>query len=491
METLVQTKSGLVKGTQQDGLNTWFGIPFAQAPVGNLRFKRAQPVEPWTDTLVTDHHGNKPYQFYGQSKTPEKESEDALTLSIWRPDTEQKNLPVFVYIYGGGYSMGELSDPGYDGANFARNDVIYVGFNYRIGVLGFYDFSMFDDSFETNAGLSDQIMALKWIKENIVAFGGDPEMITIDGESAGGSSVVNLLAAPQAKGLFNQAIAQSALPDAIHTHDSIKPLMAIFLKQLNLAPESVDQLKQMPVEEMMSAAQYLYANTNKWQPGYYMPAPVIDDLLPERPLDAIENGSAADVKLIIGTMQNEGHMIAKMVKIMPDDWADAQKMFALNQLDDRFDGMKNYYSHHARGEKNQVSDLITDRVFRNDSIAVAQSQSKYQSTWMYEIDYAPIMAKLFGLGATHALDVPLVLDTLGQDQTQLFWRLTPRKNKEQMRDQLNSMWLNFVKTGNPGQAWPQYNAQKRDVYFFNQQSKVISKPYDDVMALWQGIHLYR
>jgi len=350
---------------------------------------------------------------------------------------------------------------------------------------------MFDKSFETNAGLSDQIAALTWIKDNIEAFGGNPDMITIDGESAGGSSVVDLIVAPKAAGLFNQAIAQSAIPDAVHTHETIKPLMEMFLKQLNIAPKNINQLKTMPVEDMIDAAKYLYANTNKWKPGYYTPSPVIDDLLPERPLDAIKNGAAANIKLIIGTMQNEGRMISKIVKIMPDNWNDIQQMFVLNQNSEAYEPMKKYYSRQARGEKNQVSALITDRIFRADSIRVAESQSQYQKTWMYEIDYAPIMAKMIGLGATHALDVPLVLDTLGKDQTSLFWRLTPRRNKEYMRDQLNSMWVNFVKTGNPSQQWPMYNSQTQDVYFFNRQSHVTSQPYTEISRLWQGIHLYR
>jgi para-nitrobenzyl esterase len=215
MNTTVEIKYGTVEGFKENGLAKWFRVPFAEPPVGELRFRRAVECEKWNGIRSCKQHGNKPIQFASLSQTKAiSESEDCLYLSIWRSDNEKKKLPVFVWIYGGAFIAGECSEPGYDGSTFAKEDILYVAINYRLGVLGFYDFTGYDkENFDSNCGLSDQIMALKWIKENIEAFGGDSENITIAGESAGGTSVCNLLAAPTAKGLFHKAISQSGLPD--------------------------------------------------------------------------------------------------------------------------------------------------------------------------------------------------------------------------------------------------------------------------------------
>ena len=179
---------------------------------------------------------------------------------------------MFVWIYGGGFSYGECSDPLYDGSSFARNDVIFVGINYRLGVLGFYDFTPYQNQneyFDSNCGFSDQLTALKWIKENIEAFGGDSDNITIAGESAGGTSVCHMMASPYAKGLFNKAISQSALPDCLHNSSSAKRNMDMFLNQMKMSQDEVIKLKTMDVNEMKSAAQYVLDNSCLIYPGIF------------------------------------------------------------------------------------------------------------------------------------------------------------------------------------------------------------------------------
>ena len=179
MDLIVTTKKGQVEGFEGDGVHKWFGIPFAKPPVGELRFKRAQEAEPWAGVRACREMGPSPLQFgcgmmaeITKSDTPK--SEDCLYLNVWAPK-EAKKQPVFVYIYGGANHMGEAAVPEYDLTAFAKEGVVGVTFNYRLGPLGFYNFHKLDSSFDSNCAPSDMIMALKWVHENIEAFGGDPE----------------------------------------------------------------------------------------------------------------------------------------------------------------------------------------------------------------------------------------------------------------------------------------------------------------------------
>ena len=184
-EHLVKTSSGVVRGYERDGRIDYLGIPYADPPVGPLRFKRSVPITPWEGVYDAKEYGNAPVQ-YNNGKV--MGDEDCLTVNVQRPLTGEK-LPVFVWIYGGGYNTGYSHDEMYTGEAFVKDDILFFSFNYRTNILGFYDFTTYPgcDDFDSNCGLSDQILALNWIRDNVEAFGGDPERITIAGESAGGT----------------------------------------------------------------------------------------------------------------------------------------------------------------------------------------------------------------------------------------------------------------------------------------------------------------
>ena len=201
---ITETTCGLVKGHLNNGIVEYLGIPYAKPPVGELRFKRAQPADKWEGIFDAKEYGPCSVQFErGQCVG----SEDCLTMNVKRPIDAHK-LPVFVYIHGGGYNTGSCASPMLNGDLFAQDGVVFVSFQYRLNVLGFYDFSTYPgcEWMDTNCGLSDMILAMHWIKDNIAAFGGDPEKVTICGESAGGAAVVTLMATPGAKGTFQQVI---------------------------------------------------------------------------------------------------------------------------------------------------------------------------------------------------------------------------------------------------------------------------------------------
>lgn len=501
MDTRVRTKYGVVEGFKEDGLDKWFGVPFAKPPVGELRFRRAIECEKWTGTKECKKHGNKPIQFspFESGKTPKymqvPESEDCLYLNIRRPDNDKDKLPVFIWLYGGGFSVGECSDPMYDGSAFAKDGILYVAINYRVGVLGFYDFTIYDKgNFDSNCGLSDQIMALKWVKENIEAFGGDPDNITIAGESAGGASVCNLLAAPSAKGLFHKAISESGLPGCVHSKNSTKYNMDIFLEQMNLTPETVSRLRDMDVQMMKKPAQYVQANSCRLYPGIFQPGPVIDDLLPESAVYATGKGSAAGVKLIIGTNHDEGSLFMLM-KWFPYTWEMVEKMCRFNHCEEKFPEL--YKLYHTKGKlRNQLNLLAKDRAFLVDSIKVADGQSRYNDVWMYRFDYTPVMLKLTGLNAMHGCEVPIALNTMASPGfLSKVWAFTSKKMKEKLIWEMHTAWVNFAKTGNPNGhldfQWEKYEPDKRKTMIFDKHSHMEENPEEANFEVWKDIYLFQ
>ena len=210
-EYIVQTKAGAIRGYKRNGIVEYLGIPFAEPPVEKLRFKRSIPKRPWTGVFDAKEYGPESVQF---DEGRNKGSEDCLTVNVQRPDSGERDLPVFVWIHGGGYNTGAASVPLYNGISFAREELVFVSFQYRLNVLGFYDFTTYPgcEDFDSNCGLSDQILALKWVHENIAAFGGDPERITIGAE---------LMSVPTERKAF---CATSQIPRAFSAHTS--PLSA-------------------------------------------------------------------------------------------------------------------------------------------------------------------------------------------------------------------------------------------------------------------------
>ncbi len=207
----VKVEDGLIQGTAENGLTVYKGIPFAAPPVGNLRWRPPQPAGKWKGVRQATKFGPSPIQ--GSGDGPDM-SEDCLYLNVWTPaKSANDRIPVFVWIYGGGFNFGSTSDPNYDGANLAKKGVVLVSIAYRVGQLGFYANPELSaespDHVSGNYGILDMIAGLKWVKKNIAAFGGDPNKVTIFGESAGGIAVSMLCASPLAKGLFEGAISES------------------------------------------------------------------------------------------------------------------------------------------------------------------------------------------------------------------------------------------------------------------------------------------
>lgn len=495
MDSLVKdTKYGQVEGIELNGINMWLGVPFAQPPVGKLRFKRARELEPWNGIKKCAEMADGPVQFAtGAMKkmTNEKhpKSEDCLYLNIKAPKNVNK-APVFVWIYGGANSVGEASTPEYYTDAFCRDGIIGVSFNYRVGALGFYDFSKLDCRFESNCAASDMITAMKWIHENIAEFGGDPANVTICGESAGGTAVYTLLSAPSAKGTFQKAIAQSGLASNITGYETHKLNNKLFFDQLGIEENDIGKLLTMPVEDMVRAGEYVLAHNNDEFPGILVTGPVIDDLIPWTPWEAMKNGNAEGVKCIFGTCRNEGNLFY-LLKMTPTSWKQVARMLKLNNMSDRFQELKSLYA--GISEKEAMQSLCRARMFWVDSINCTIAQSQHNDTYSYRYDFEPFIPKLIGLHATHGMDICCGLDTW-KGAMSLANILTSKRRLKKIHKNMHGSFVNFCKHGKPGVIdgvnWEQYTKQNKFTFVYNDKCNKILNPNEKEYLFWKNIHLY-
>ncbi|ORX57106.1 alpha/beta-hydrolase [Piromyces finnis] len=490
-ELVVNTKCGRVEGFVENGISKWYGIPYAKPPIGNLRFRRSVACEPWKDIKKCTNFGPRCIQFKFPSSTKETDSEDCLTLNIWRKNNDSKNLPVFIYIHGGYLHNNSGSSTAHHGDHYAREDILFITFNYRLGPLGCYDFTIYNkELFDSNCSLSDQIMALKWINENIEAFGGDPHNITINGESAGGASVLALMTSPSAKGLFHKAISQSGYPDGHHFVKSNKILMDMFLEYLKIKPEEVEKLKDMDIKKLKSASQYVNNNLSKY-PGIFWPSFVYDDLLPENCYDSLRNGSANGIKLIIGSNKDESTFFS-MNHECPITKNEIKKMFENNNLMEKYPEIENYYFKKCkRLGLSSCFEFGTDYLFLLGCTEFADIQSQNNDVWMYRFDYMPPLLRAVGIKATHGIDIYTALknmDTLGY----IIWTICKPSSKRLLENYMFGSWVSFSKTGDPNGnhlniSWEKYNSEKRKTLLFDKIPSLVENPSKKKIELWKSV----
>ncbi|OUM62250.1 hypothetical protein PIROE2DRAFT_11506 [Piromyces sp. E2] len=489
MVVIVETKYGKVEGFTEKGINKWFGIPYAEPPVGELRFRRSVPHAAWEGVKPCKKFGSKPIQFMKMVNLPCKtESEDCLFLNIWRKNSQDKKLPVYVWIHGGYLHYGDGSDPLFDGSHFAEEDIVYVNINYRLGPMGCYNFSLYNpDRYDSNCTLSDQILALTWVKENIEAFGGDPTNITVAGESSGGCSVCALLTSPKTKGLFQKIICQSGLPDGYPTKKTMKMAMDLYLQYLNITPENIDKIATIDVNRLKKATNRLHKTLSKVHPGCYMPGIMYDDLLPEDCYDCIRKGYTEGVKLIVGTTLDEGSFFY-LLHTYPDTWDKVKEYCDVCNFQKDFSEVEKVYAN-LKTEKQKVIDVNTDLLFLIGSLKLADCHSKVDDVWMYKFNYPPRLLRMVGLNATHGIDVSVCNKNANKDY---LWFMTPSTIKNQLMKEMFGAWVSFAKTGNPNGdhlpvKWEKYDSHQRKTYFFNEKSELVENPAKEKFELWKEL----
>src|SRR4051795_558796 len=499
--TVVDTTSGKLEGLAEGGLHVFRGIPFAAPPVGDLRLRAPRPVDPWAGVRPANEFGcwapqNSPATTLS-GQLPGAQAEDCLSLNVWTPATDGARRPVLVWIHGGGFIGGSGAMNLYAGAPLAaRGDVVIVTVNYRLGILGFLAHSdLADDDAEGatgNWGLLDQVAALRWVRDNIAGFGGDPDNVTVFGESAGGMSVSDLLAMPSSRGLFRRAIVQSGPPNAV-TMDRAEEVTAKLVAELGVGSPAA--LRDIPTQGLLDAQAALIAERR----AAGLPLlPVVDGVtLPVAPQRAIADGAARDIALLIGTNRDE----AKMFMVADPKNRDADEgvlrrrieaIFRANDIvlspDDIIDGYR--AARQARGQSTTPRELWSaidsDRMFRIGSIRAAESQSAFTSTYMYLFDWeSPAMGG--ALGACHALELPFVFGTLHSPGLDKFAGSGPEADR--LSEQMMDTWLAFARSGDPNTSglpeWSTYDGTQRATMVFGAQTHVENAPYDDERVLWQ------
>ncbi|MCS2148154.1 carboxylesterase/lipase family protein [Scandinavium manionii] len=434
---LVHTRQGSLLGLTDNNIHIWRGIPFAAPPVGPLRWRSPQPVTSWhgvreAQTFSPASWQNIEYCRELGGGDPGRFSEDCLYLNVWAPASPAKPLPVMVWLHGGGFTIGAGSLPPYDGHALAKRDVVVVTVNYRLGHLGCFSHPALDGEEGErvcNFSLLDQIAALKWVQENIAAFGGDSDNVTLFGESAGARSVLSLLASPKANGLFHKAIIQSGytLPDT--PLDKAMAQGEAVAAHFGLQNASAEQLRAIPPEAFWPLEGAL-------KPG---PVPVCGDaVLPESMLEMFFTARQHPVPIMVGSNSDEASVMA----VFGVDLAGQiqklrqERRLGLGLIKLLYPGVK--------GDIELGRQVCRDMAFTTLGYVVMQAQQRVgQPCWRYWFDYvAEAEHHIYKNGTWHGNEVPYVFDTLTLAE--------PSRNYVNARDvafsaQVADYWVNFAR----------------------------------------------
>jgi para-nitrobenzyl esterase len=520
----VGVTGGVIRGFRDRGLDIWRGIRYAAAPVGERRFRAPGPVEPWAGVRDASRFGNvAPQAHRGQfmgapGGTPM--GEDCLNLNVVRREgnfADNEPAPVMVFIHGGAYSVGSNREVPRQGENLARRGgVVYVAMNYRLGALGYLDFTRFSTAerpFENNLGLRDQVAALEWVRDNIRAFGGDPDNVTLFGESAGANAVTTLLATPAAAGLFRRAIAQSSPPNALYLPDLTARWAADYVEILSsaIANNSVEAtttedaavlLAGASVDDLVRATTALQLRTPDRDPGTICLCPVIDgDYLPERPLDAFKNGHAHRVPLMIGTNDREGSLFVGRLDIMATNPSRIRAIFAKTRKKTRKAIKAEYPGLPAR---RAAADFGGDYSFWYPSVKVGERHARYAPVYFYRFDIAPRLIRLLGFDATHGLELFAVFDRMNGWFGRAMTALGGRKAFLRTAERMQHRWLAFANGSDPNgevptaadlrpgavePVWPRYDAETDEHFrltlIIDEHDRVESDPRGERRVAWQ------
>ncbi|MGZ6376776.1 MAG: carboxylesterase/lipase family protein [Ktedonobacterales bacterium] len=489
---ITKTQCGEVRGSVTGGVNTFKGIPYAAPPFGANRLRPPQPVAPWTGVRDARTFGLKapqlPYPPPFDVLLPELAvaGEDCLNLNIWSPDIGSAGQPVMVWIAGGEFEHGTGAGPWYDGSRFARDGIVCVTINYRVGAEGFLSLGEGD----ANRGLLDQIAALQWVQENIAAFGGDPGNVTIFGESAGGMSVGTLLSMPRAQGLFRRAIAQSGSAHHVTSAATAQRISQYLAQKLGVAATR-EAIAAVPLDRLLAAQVELEADLvahpdpERW--GAEVVAggpwqPVVDvEVIPARPIDRIVAGAGTGVDVMVGTNTEEWRLF-----LVPGGAIEQVTNEALVAVVAAYGlpveaALATYRAAHPNAHPGDLLAAIqTDWYWRIPTIRLADAHAKDSSaTYMYEFAWrSPQFNRL--LGACHALEIAFVFDTLGNGTEPLLGTDPP----QQLADTMHAAWVAFATRGDPG--WPKYDLKRRATMRFDTTSEMVEDPQSAERALWEG-----
>ncbi|HZA09055.1 carboxylesterase/lipase family protein [Mycobacterium sp.] len=492
----VTTTSGTVDGFARDGVLRWRSIPYARPPVGTLRLRAPRPPVPWRGVRYCHEYAfcapqHRRYTVLGINRF-QPMSEDCLTVNVVAPaKPHDEPLPVMFFIHGGGYMLGSSATPLYDGAALARRGCIYVSANYRLGALGCLDLSSLstpDTPIDGNLFVRDLVSALHWVQDNVAEFGGDPDNVTIFGESAGAHAVATLLAVPAAAGLFHRAISESPASGMVVPADAAAKFAEQFVSLLDAdGRHGTDKLMRAEPWQLVKALDRLLDAIMHDMPGSFALGPCIDgDYLPLHPIEAMSCGNAHRVPLIVGNNAEEGRLFTRFLKMLPASERSIERLLAKVDPAARERIIAAYpdYPH-----PDACLRLGADFAFGSAGWQIADAHSRHAPTYVYRYDYAPRTLHWSGLGATHAMELLAVFDLYRTRLGALLTVAADQRSALRVSNDVQRRWRAFARTGVPDKGWPPYAEPDRAVMVFDRRSHIEFDPHPARREAWQGFSL--
>lgn len=493
---------GRLAGLRKAGVSSFKGIPFAEPPVGPRRWLAPERAKPWSGmrdaTRFSAVCPQAPTALEGiMGATLGEQSEDCLYLNVWTPDADARKRPVMVWFHGGAFILGAGSQGIYNGKYLAkRGDVVIVTANYRLGGFGFLNLRDATDGKlpgTGSEGLLDQIAALEWVRDNIASFGGDPNNVTIFGESAGGMSVASLLASPKARGLFQKAIPQSGAAHVGYSREKSARVGRAFLDELKIDPKNTSSLMDLPYGALIKAQMRVLGDARDGddtkQLGRMPFQPVIDgEVLSERPIDAIRNGSAANIPVLVGTTRDEWRLFTAIdprVRLMLESGLEKR----VRQSFGEDAGTAILAAYKDGSSFDRWNTLMTDRVFRLPAIRLAEAQRKHTGdVFSYRFDWrSPLMGGAFR--ACHAVELGFMWGTHGSKLVRNFFG--DGQQAEAVSSAMMDAWIAFARTGNPTTAatgpWLAYGDQRPVMVFSDSGPTSHLAPDDEMRRAWDSM----
>jgi para-nitrobenzyl esterase len=498
----IHTTSGFVVGLPADpgGVRAYLGIPYAEPPVGEHRFLPPIPVKESTRTLHAVEFGppsaqrdeNEDVHEFGEFL-----NENSLTLNVWTPGVAGAR-PVMVWIHGGGNTQGSSREAAYNGARIAaRGQVIVVSLNYRLGIFGFVDMSVLGGPRyrkSANNGLLDQLLALRWIKQNIAAFGGNPGNVTVFGNSAGGADISALLAVHSPEQYFHRAIIQSGFANTTKSKEVAQRLSSAMLGRSHI--RSMRELLAKSPKELLAAQAAALKEMSELESDLSFQPTVDGSLVREFPLDALRHGNARNVDLILGTTLNELRLYLKYnPELRNAQLTDIPGVRDLPENKQRELWDEYHASREHMTEGQVVLDIGGDYWFRAGAIRMAEAQLVYnKNVYMYLFAWHAVDPEL---GAPHAIELPFVFGN-ESGHSPLLGDLDDPATGSAVRAltaKVQEYWSSFARTGQPvakGDVdWPRYDGESRRTIVFDRTVKVLSDPYAKERGLFDGVELNR
>lgn len=483
MSVIVETKYGKVRGICAKNGYVWKGIPYAAPPIGKNRFKAPQDPEPWQGVYEAQSFRPICPQFLPLEK--EQQSEDCLYLNVFSPSTIGRK-PVMVFIHGGAFILGSGSQSLYDCQNIASKGIVAVTLNYRLGAFGMFNFSFIDESFATNIALQDQTKALQWVYENIDSFGGDPEDITLFGQSAGAISVTCLLNTPSAMPYIKKAIISSSFPDMINSHQRSLEIAKDFLKFADIEEKDAkERLLSITAEELNNHTKAFTKNCRR-KNGLDLMMPYVDkDFLPEKPLASVKKGNACYVPLLIGVTKSEVDILFRLKNFSGMATEEMEHL-----LEDEKKVKEELLAAYNLPQKKAYPLIGRDWLIRIPSEWYAKNHGLYAPVWMYRFDYENLFLKLTGMHSVHALDLLFIFNNFDNIIGRVLFSLTPVRLKAmQLANRMQDDIVTFIKSGKA--PWRQFDDDYTTNVYDADGDRLETDAEDAIRRIWQKTEIYK